>query len=406
MYRVDEQGRPDDLLPHETTVEGDEATDLPALALAFVFLAYACLLPFLREYGTAGLAIPAACAASMGLIYGRRYLQVSLGLLAAVGAVYIGLSFAGYLHRDITLLFDRGAIFQQAFYTLVLVLLVPACAHYHSQVERDAPGWRGLETAILVLALATKLALGLSGMRLGGLGLGISQLINADAIAAFIIVRRFGLDPERAGGLRWFVAALFLLTAGSFQSAIVGVFLVALLLFPNGARGLATGAIVGLVAVVLASLPFAREIWWWDFNTGVRLLFWQDVFERFLASDGLGVGFGTETIKPVYQVGIEEHVISGLEREGYLNIAAHNAYVDAFYRMGVFGGTVVVLYFATLFARTLSPLRAPSAFDCWVASTLALSLMINVALASVAFIFGTGMLAGWLVHRTTRQSDA
>ncbi len=393
---------PQQLTSAETAPSQQEHAQTSAgeLLLAALMLFYACLFPWLRDAGVAALAVPAAATVALAFIYGRRYIQFSLILLAAIGMVYVALSWAGIMHRGITLLYQQSAIVQQAFYTVFLVALVPACAHIWSQIEQDRPGWRALEICVLIAALASKIALALSGQRTtDGSGFGISQLINADMIAVVIIAHLVVFNENRPALVRFLVAALLLLSAGSFQSVLVVSAMIALLALPQFGKMIAAGVFLGLFVVAFAAQFYAQAIWWWDYNTGIRLLFWRDVYERLLASWGTGVGFGTETIRPVYHIGIEEHVISGLERTGYIHVTAHNAYVDAFYRMGIFGGVALLVYVFAMFARTVDPARQSSGFDCWVFATLAISLMVNVALASVGFMIGTGLLMGWLVYR-------
>ena len=383
-----------------------EQADAGSLILAAFIFVYACLSPWLRDLGPAGIVPPAAATAALALIYARRYFQVSLLVLAGLGTVLMAVSWAGMMHRGLTLLFERDAIAQQGFYTVFLFLLVPACAHIWSQIARGAPGWRGLETIVLLLAVASMLSLVLFDMRItDGAGYGISQLINPDAIAAIILVRRFVLDEDRSWPVRFVIAVLLAATANSMQSVLALAVLIPLLVLPQFAKGIAAFVVFGLFVVAIGAQPFVRDIWWWDYNTGVRLLFWQDAWDRLIASGGAGVGFGTETIRPVYHVGIEEHVVSGLERTGYIHVAAHNAYVDAFYRMGVAGGLLVLGYIVVLSLKVIGPAREASAFDCWMVCVLAISMMVNVALASVGFVFGTGLMLGWLVYRLAQEDE-
>lgn len=383
--------------PRRTATVSDQWP--PMIALAIMGF-YASFFAPLRHLAMMGLAVAFACAVGLALIYGRRFIQPSLILFAAVGVVTGLLSYMGVLHRGLTMFFDVSAIPQQMFYTVALVFLVPAFAFYHQGVAQGARSYRNLELLIFWMALMAKAILALAGARAtDGAGFGVAQLVNPDVILAFIIVRRWILDPAISPWVRLSLGLLVLVTSGgSLQSLLIAAALAGLIMFPGKKLLVTVGFMIGVVVVPLLALPFIQQIHGLDPNTAIRLVFWSDAIERLWESQGIGVGFGTETVRPRYYFGFREHLISSLDHEGFIHVGSHNALVDAAYKMGLAGFAVLAFYLLSMVRGILARANV-AVFDCWVICTLTVTIMVNVALASINFLFGSAFLLGWLVYR-------
>lgn len=372
---------------------------VPVFALMLILI-YACFFAVFRDAGVIALAIPMAAAVGGCLLVAHAFVRVSLILFAGLGVVVTALSYAGLLHQDLTLLFNPAAIPQQAFHTVAVAFLIPLFAYYHERVDRGDRLYRALELVALTCAISGKVVvLIVFESRAENNGLGLSQLINADAVIAFVVVRRWILNEAIEPQFRILIGlALVLTTSGAFQSILLAISLVLLIVMSRSKRTLTISIVTGLVLAPLFLIPFMEEIFLWDPNTGIRLAFWKDVIERTWESRGLGVGFGTETIRPRYYWEFGYNVIAPLESERFIYVAAHNAFFDAMYRMGVLGLLILAYFLGSTCLRLLRSARL-RVFDCWIIVATFLTLSVNVALVSVNFVFGTCFIIGWLVYR-------
>jgi hypothetical protein len=393
-------------LPAVRTSGGGKYDDaIKAIWLA-IPLIYACFFDVFRGLGSPAFIVAAGALASFGLLYGRRYIQAPLIFFAALAASYAALSYVGALDRGLTLLFDRSAIAQQSAYAITLPFIIPAFAVYHEAVHDKKRAFLILQNTIFILALASKFWYFLSpaadpvtgeSLRIWA---GLTQFVNLIAILAFMLVHRTLEAPGRTMFERRTIAILLLVTSASSQATIAMITLVGMMILPRVRRLLAGGFVVLMAIIPIIAWPFAQEIWVLDPNTGIRLFFWHDAVDRVLASGGIGVGFGTETIRPVYALDASDVTLVGIDDPGFIFIGSHNAFVDAGYRLGVIGFFVLILYFGSLFRRVL---RQPDAsvMDCWVVCAIVTVLMVNVGMASINFLFGTVFFIGWLVYRVT-----
>ncbi|MBW4330259.1 hypothetical protein KY084_05160 [Stakelama sp. CBK3Z-3] len=357
---------------------------------------YAIFFQETRALGAPGLAIAFACIIVIWLPMMRWYVQRPLWWLTALAALYTLISMIGWLHWN-TLLFDRSVIIQQASYAFLLPVMVPIFAYYHERVDRGDTAFLAFEKFLILICLIGK---AYYAYMIGSIsGLGVIQLFNIESIFAFLIVRQIYGGGYCSKGMRALVVLLFVATAGSFQSQLVAMFLLGGLIVPRLARAGLLVFIFGLVAISIAAVPFADAIWQLDPNTGIRLFFWHDAIERIIASYGVGQGFGTETIRPLYQLSSTDVSIAGIEQADFILVGSHNAFVDAGYRMGLLGGGILIWYIAGLFKKTAAIASEGRTFDYFVCAMLFVVLMVNVGLASINFLFGAAFLIGWLAYR-------
>jgi len=367
---------------------------------------YICLFGYVRNLGTGPLLIALGMLTAFGVGYGRRYIQTPLILLSCLAVVYIGLSYMGVLDRGITLMYSREAIPQQSAYAVMLPFVVAGFAAYHERVAAGNVTFIRLETVIFLIACAAKLydfayPSSYFGAEAERQFAGIAQLVNNMMILAFIFVRRI-LYADHVPWLTKLIAAFILLiTSSSAQAGIVLMMLLVLMILPKERLKLTLMFLCLFVVVPFVAAAFAQTIWKLDPNTGIRLFFWRDALDRVWQSGGTGVGFGTETIRPVYGLNAADVTILTEDDPGFIYVGSHNAFVDALYRMGVLGFLLLGGFVLRLFIRVVRGFRGNSVFDCWVTCALVTNLMVNVGLASINLFFGSAFLIGWLVYRIT-----
>lgn len=376
-----------------------------AVWLIIPFL-YACLFGYIRNLGTVPLLAALGMLAAFGITYGRRYIQVPLILLSCVAAVYILLSYLGVLDRGITLMYSREAIPQQSAYAVVLPFVVAGFAAYHERVASGNAIFLHLETIIFLIACAAKLydfiyPTSYFGAEVERQFAGIAQLVNNMMILAFIFVRRILYADHVSLSSKLIAAFILLVTSSSAQAGIVLMMLLLLMVFPRERLKLTLMFLCFFVVVPFAAAAFAQTIWKIDPNTGIRLFFWRDALDRVWKSGAIGVGFGTETIRPVYGLYAADVTILDVDDPGFIYVGSHNAFVDALYRMGVLGFVLLSGFILKLFSRVTRGFRGNTIFDCWVTCALVTNLMVNVGLASINLFFGSAFLIGWLVYRIT-----
>jgi O-antigen ligase len=179
------------------------------------------------------------------------------------------------------------------------------------------------------------------------------------------------------------------------------LFLIAVLVAPQWGRTTLLCFTGGLIAISIVAVPFADAIWQQDPNTGIRLFFWRDAISRIVQSYGIGQGFGTETIRPIYELSSGDVTIAGLDQEDFIMVGSHNAFIDAGYRMGLIGMTILVAYIVSLFRTMITVADDNRSFDYFACALLFVILMVNVGLTSINFLFGASFVLGWLAFRTT-----
>jgi hypothetical protein len=376
----------------------------------FIPLFYGCFFNYLRPFGTAPLLIVFGALVYVALTFGRKYIHPALLLFAALAVVYIALSYAGVLDRRITLLYSRDAILQQSVYAVMLPFAVAGFAVYHDGVSQGKRTFIQLETVLLMMAAAVKLSNvvvptedSLTGEMSRDYG-GIAQMINPIAFLVFVLVRRTLASPGASHAARIGIILVLFITSQSAQANIALLILVPMVLFPKSRRSITLWFLVALLAIIVAAWPYAEQVWIMDPNTGIRLFFWHDVLERLWESRGTGVGFGTETIRPVYELHVTNVSLVGEESGSFIYIGSHNAFMDAAYRMGVIGFLILTLFMGRMLVKVI---RSPEALimDCWVACALMVILMVNVGLASFNLFFGSVFFTAWLVFRTSTMAS-
>ncbi|MFG6284354.1 O-antigen ligase family protein [Sphingomonas sp. S6] len=372
--------------------------------------AYACLFSYIRNLGTVPLLIALGMLASFGMVYGRQYFQKPLMIFSCLAVIYIGLSYLGIMDRGITLMFSREAIPQQSAYAVIMPFVVAAFAVYHEKVEEGNAVFLRLETVVFIIACAAKLydfiyPTAYYGQEAERQFAGIAQLVNTMMIMAFIFVRRILQVENISWFLRFFCALILLITSSSAQAGIVLFLLLVLMILPELRLRIIFLFLCFFVIAPIVGAAFAQSIWRLDPNTGIRLFFWHDAVKRWWESGGVGVGFGTETIRPIYDLNAADVTILTIDDPGFIYVGSHNAFVDALYRMGVLGFLLLSGFILRLFVRVVRGFRGNTIFDCWVTCALVTNLMVNVGLASINLFFGSAFLIGWLVYRIT-QADA
>jgi len=368
------------------------------LGLHGLICVYAILFPYLRGLGAAPLIVVLLCAATITAVGARKYIEPLLLMLAALGTAYAAVSYTGILHQGHTLMFETAAIPQQVMWVYALPALIPCFALFCQRIYLRDPHYLKLETFLLLICLAMLGWKLVSSLLLGRFSLGIGNMTNDNAFLAFILVRRITYS-KWSSLAKWFAVAAMAISASTAQAKIVLGLLLGLRSFPRHARVMLIAFAIALVLAACVSVFYAKELWAIDPNTGFRAMFWKDVLSDTADTLGAGVGFGTETIRPSYDLQLGGAHVVMVDDGGFIYVGSHNAFTDALYRMGFLGFLLTAAYVIRHLYTVTTGGRAFTSFDCWVAGAMFTTIMVNVGFVSANFFFGVSLLLGWLRFR-------
>jgi hypothetical protein len=151
-----------------------------------------------------------------------------------------------------------------------------------------------------------------------------------------------------------------------------------------------------VLATTLALLTFDLrdyvQLYYADYNTGWRLIFWRDVFRSTELTHGLGVGFGTEALANVYP-GMPRPIFfsHAADNPDFVMIGSHNAFTDTLLRCGLPGFTMLVWIFvssARILRRQYSPAVAISFCGAFLCAFVNVALQSPLYSAGIAFALG------------------
>lgn len=369
------------------------------ILLYFYVFTYMAWFPYFRALGTAPLLLVLLAAGMIMVLCSLAYAQRMLFAYVALAAIYVVLSYLGDLHSGVTLLFEPSAIPQQAAHALMFCTLVPIFAYFYEQVQMRTPEFVWFERSLLVvlvlLVFVGRIGRGFDQSDLPQLG----TLVNPLLLMIFIMFRMITFAPNIPRLAKASIVGLATLLTASLQTLLAIIGFIVLSLMPKRRAAILCGAIVVAVVVGLGAALIPETLYGIDANSGVRAWIWSDVFERVAATYGTGVGFGTETLRPYFLYEGNQVIVRSTSLDGYIHVGAHNAFLDAYYRMGILGLLLMGLYFGRKVSFFLQNRKSHTVFDTWVLYTLFLTMWVNVAVVSFNFLFGTSVLLGWLVFR-------
>lgn len=374
---------------------------------AFAFLAAASLFaeawPYSRDIGIlpyAGLLILALLA--MGFKKKDR-VDATMIILGGLSLFYMAMSYGGILPRAWTKIHDNRVILQQALGYITMPIFVgafSAAVPYFLSIRRDRRmiiihglALINLVLPALIMHSAADAGLGESSSNSFINMLMLNTLFSTELITVmwlgYIIIRAplFVAAP---------LAGSLLIICTNIQPVIAIATAILFKLKPFS-RAVSL-SIACSIAVAVAVAPFFSDyLISLDVNTGIRAQFWREGFQGLIDSYGLGVGFGTEGIRPRY---IFHNAIWKFDSgsEAYLLVGLHNSFVNIAFRMGVVGLALILYLMVQLF-----PSRFSSPYIKWIYIVVLLDLCVNVALESV--IFNLGLFFAFAILRLERSGD-
>ncbi|HKR84167.1 MAG TPA: hypothetical protein VJS37_08330 [Terriglobales bacterium] len=146
-------------------------------------------------------------------------------------------------------------------------------------------------------------------------------------------------------------------------------------------------------------------------NQGIRLAFVSDVFSSLSDTHGMGIGYGTESVRWTYRLpGLPEFTfmpdLASISRERLLEVLSrgvHNSFAQATLRTGILGACLLlVAFFAAFPPRNLT--RSVKSHASIVFVVIFVACFVNPGLESPVQLVGIGFIYGYLLalRGTTR----
>jgi len=320
-------------------------------------------------------------------------------IFGTIVLVYCVLSYAHLLPRGWTVFYQRGDIARQALPLIGFCVMLVA---YHRFWGRMLTGkfddkrlWWVMAALFLVgplvdVAFGRYLSIPVA-----------STLRNASLV--FVTISAYMAWSRRGALLTLMPLFYVILAVLTSYSQTRGFYLIsAVLLWAYAAKlNFSRHMVLAIVFVVTVAttyvlLTFDRrdylQLYYTDFNTAWRLLFWRDVFRSTGMTFGMGVGFGTEALVNVYP-GMPRpiFILNPADNPDFIMTGTHNAFTDALFRCGLPGFLMLIWIFlssARILRRRYSPAVAISFCGAFLCA------FVNVALQSPLYSVGIAFALG------------
>jgi hypothetical protein len=176
------------------------------------------------------------------------------------------------------------------------------------------------------------------------------------------------------------------------------------MLFGAPARIVVIGLAVILTGIYAVGLSYVPEMMMASPNSGIRLAFVADALSSAVDTRGVGIGFGTESVRWRYQFsGMKEFIflpdprsITNERMLELLSTGVHNSFAQALLRTGLPGFLLLLAAFSAAFPHSNLPqdVRNHAAV---IFSMLFITCFVNPGLETPIVVVGVGFVYGYLV---------
>jgi O-antigen ligase len=338
----------------------------------------------------------------LAVVYARetmlRKQNLPLLLFSVVGFLYVVLSYLQAFPPAWTRYYDTGAILQQASFIGILLPFVAASQKWWEDSRFES----NREVLLIFVVLAAFV-----------LGIVVDYLLGSKGVRPFMTLRNYvfiGLLSLsylafRSDKWRSFATLALLLLAGwsiwrvhFLQNTIVYLillgFLATTVLRVPADRMMLALILVAIAAATLVGLQDPLWIFQIDPNTGWRLAWWNDVLAATVQTNGIGVGFGTESLRNEYSSVLLRDTYRE-EAADFLFVGTHSAFFDTMFRMGIPGFLLLCFVIVRCFPPSYMSLSVRAHCGAMFA-ILILCLHSNLGLQSPMYSLGVAMCIGYL----------
>jgi hypothetical protein len=339
---------------------------------------------------------------AVALVYARgtllRKQHLPLLLFSAWGMIYVLLSYVNALPTAWTRYHETSAILQQASFLAVLLPVVAASQKWWDDRRFDE-NREIIMIAIVIAAFCVGAVFDMVILHFDG----TRPLVT---LRNYVLIGLMALTYLAFRSTKWRTIAiviLLMLAAWSaariyfLQNTLVYVILIGFLV-PVVLRLPVDRLMLGTFLVLLAGatiygLQDPLRVFSIDANTGWRLAWWNDVLVATGQTGGIGVGFGTESLRNEYTAILERDAYRE-EGGSFLLVSTHSAFFDTTFRLGFVGVFLLVL----ALIRCLPPKEmnlATRAHVCAVFAIMILCLHSNLGLQSPMYSLGVAFCIGY-----------
>jgi len=236
-----------------------------------------------------------------------------------------------------------------------------------------------------------------------------SMLTMYGSFTTNIIIAMFFLTAGAFAATGWrrgICIALILMMLAATSLAQFWVITAGILVVLLGAPGrlVATGLILTLLSLYVVGFFFIPELMNITPNSGIRLAFIVDTFKSVLDTFGVGVGYGTESVRwrynfpgrPEFVFLPEPFMMTPDEMLEALSTGVHNSLIQALMRTGLLGFVLLVAAFLAVFPRADLPRRLRNHASMSFA-LIFIACFVNPALESPVQGMGVGFVYGYLI---------
>lgn len=338
-------------------------------------------------------------------IYAReamfRRQHLPLLLLTVLGLFYVVLSHVQAFSSAWTRYHDTSVIFQQASYLAALLPLVAASQKWWDDSRFDL----NRDTILIAIVIVSFFF----GTAIDIVVLGSDRIVFRPSVTMrnYVFIGLLALSYLAFRSEKWRSLAILMLLilfgwsiwrATYLQNTIVYSILVGFLavaMFRIPADRFMLGLFIFVLAAAsIIGMQDPLRVFEVDPNSGWRLAWWKDALEATAQTWGIGLGFGTESIRNEYAAMLQR---DQYREEGgtFLLVSTHSAFVDTIFRTGVVGFLLLCVTLARCFPHSrMAPLAR--AHCCAIFAVLILCLHSNLGLQSPMYSLGVAICIGYL----------
>lgn len=231
----------------------------------------------------------------------------------------------------------------------------------------------------------------------------LGAFIN-NMVIAFLFISGaifFNTDWRRYAGLAFMLTVSFMSHFVQFKLLTV-ITIVALFGFPG--RKVVMGAVAMFVAIYGVGMNYALDLLHSDPNDGLRLVFLSDVMKSVGDTNGIGIGYGKESVRwryhfpglPDFTFLPDPRSMSHARMLEALSTGVHNSFAQALLRSGAVGCLLLAAAFVAAFPPQNLPRNARN-HAATVFAIMFIACFVNPALESPIQVVGIGFAYGYLL---------
>jgi hypothetical protein len=334
-----------------------------------------------------------------------KWLAVYMAVCVAVAI----LSYFRFFPPSWQVYFRSDAIARQIAPAVIFFIVAWASKAYFQRRLPSGDAFFGAGLTIFLSLVVAQIVLFQQGFQYEGLDTFVSLFIMYGSFTNNIAIAMFFITAGALAGSGWrrwigIIILFMMLASTSLAQFWIAMAAILAILVGVPGRAVALGVVLGLAGLTIVGLGFIPQMMQLSPNSGIRLAFIANALESVSDTYGLGIGYGTESVKARYNFpGMQEFILlpdpADITPERMLEVLStgvHNSFVQTLMRTGVLGfGLFVIAFFAAFPPRHVPRNLRNHASILFV--IVFVSCFVNTALESPTQSIGIGFLYGYLI---------